>query len=1359
MSGQGRPICKLALDRKLFAQFSSELIALRLCALVICCFFLHSLVFTSFSKADELEAPNIQASQSLPAESVVPSAELSRQVNVQIAWGGTTAEPWRGSIELSDGQFSNMRLLGLDADQPGSFVALPDKRRILISPRFPNRYSGLELTASGDLDDTIKVEIWKGTEKPRPLIISLGDLQAGKGQTVQLEDGQSLRMARSAGDELQVRFHRDSLVFTPGEEARIDVVANVLGEKPNSTLQARFRLRAADRDVAEGHDLTDFWTRDDPHLWTETEQLVVDNTGTAPPLRNVAIPIPSEEGVYDLLIDVERSSLISTLPPRPPIAQRKIQFVVVNTRKPPSNLGGGQPTLVDEFNPADRKWQLPQLNLRPRTWSNVPPQKPWRHRNAAWTRLATGGWIAYPLPNSIANVPHMLDIELPPEYPQNIAISIMERNGDGELVPISLDSGVIVGDPDLTLPNVSMPSAVTRHQLVFWPRTTSPIVLIANRQASGDIAFGRLRLEVFKQGLPSASPAPNHLQQSHRKRFATIDRPTLRRVFLAPDAIDRSDPKSKFGFDDWLSYFRAANRLIAYLRFAGYDGVTVSIASEGSSLFPSKHLLPTPKHDRGVYANSAQDPFRKDVVEMFLKMFDREGLQFIPSLEFSTPLPELEQQLARERDQPGISQGIELMSTLGQRGSEIATTKRGEMPYYNPLDTRVQTAINNVINEVLDRYGKHESFAGLNLSLSPNTFTQLPDITWPFDDRSQQQFSDQLNSESTDELTVAEGDAQPLRSQIQQAMTKAPSPLVERWLQWRSDQLTEFYRGIGDRVQNQTGHPLYLSTARLSKSMPWQRHLRPSLPQSNTVHLAMLDLGIDVPAIANDPNIRVLHPYHIAPLSELRSQAVNLRVADDEVQDYFQHANSAAHFVFDSESWNVPDFAELGPFESAARIHTQFSPSGSEARQPFAASLATHDDRILFEGGQAIVMGQEHATRAYFEVFRQLPDIAFDDVELEGATPVVVRTATTEDDERYFYFVNSSPWIARSLVEWTAPKGSSVVALGTQEFNPRTRIGQDESNATTVAVTVEPYGLVAFRFDHADVRLTACRTELGVLGVFEQLSEQYHQIASRTEQLSPYQGTEAEANFLVMNEGSHAKLLVDSSFEQPLNSGGWNAASGDGSSVLLDSEQPATGLTSVHMEAVRAKASVTSNVFDAPATRRLLMAVKLRTSTADATIPLRCQLLTSDPNYQPYADLSQEQMTTSFRTFLLPFSDVPGDPNLKMKLKLELIGPGEVWIDDIQLYDKWFHKNERKELQRLLYLAASQLGKGDMVSCYEELSGYWPRFLLRHVPPIKVATRTQTSQPQTSRPQTSRPQSKTSKFMDGMKRLVNPFRF
>ena len=61
------------------------------------------------------------------------------------------------------------------------------------------------------------------------------------------------------------------------------------------------------------------------------------------------------------------------------------------------------------------------------------------------------------------------------------------------------------------------------------------------------------------------------------------------------------------------------------------------------------------------------------------------------------------------------------------------------------------------------------------------------------------------------------------------------------------------------------------------------------------------------------------------------------------------------------------------------------------------------------------------------------------------------------------------------------------------------------------------------------------------------------------------------------------------------------------------------------------------------------------------------------------------------------------------------MGQGEVWVDDVQLFDLAFNAAELRALYKLITLADVTLQNGQVGDCMKLLDGYWPRFLAQHV--------------------------------------------
>ena len=82
----------------------------------------------------------------------------------------------------------------------------------------------------------------------------------------------------------------------------------------------------------------------------------------------------------------------------------------------------------------------------------------------------------------------------------------------------------------------------------------------------------------------------------------------------------------------------------------------------------------------------------------------------------------------------------------------------------------------------------------------------------------------------------------------------------------------------------------------------------------------------------------------------------------------------------------------------------------------------------------------------------------------------------------------------------------------------------------------------------------------------------------------------------------------------------------------------------------------------------------------------------------------------------MQFDDLPLDGLSQMRVRLDLMGAGEVWADDVQLFDLAFNESELRALYKLLTLADLNLQNGQVGDCMKLLNGYWPRFLMQNVP-------------------------------------------
>ena len=91
-------------------------------------------------------------------------------------------------------------------------------------------------------------------------------------------------------------------------------------------------------------------------------------------------------------------------------------------------------------------------------------------------------------------------------------------------------------------------------------------------------------------------------------------------------------------------------------------------------------------------------------------------------------------------------------------------------------------------------------------------------------------------------------------------------------------------------------------------------------------------------------------------------------------------------------------------------------------------------------------------------------------------------------------------------------------------------------------------------------------------------------------------------------------------------------------------------------------------------------------------------------------------IATTWSQYIVQFDDLPLDGLSQMRVRVDLMGAGEVWADDVQLFDLAFNETELRALYKLLTLADLNLQNGQVGDCMKLLDGYWPRFLMQNVP-------------------------------------------
>src|SRR4029079_14343811 len=135
--------------------------------------------------------------------------------------------------------------------------------------------------------------------------------------------------------------------------------------------------------------------------------------------------------------------------------------------------------------------------------------------------------------------------------------------------------------------------------------------------------------------------------------------------------------------------------------------------------------------------------------------------------------------------------------------------KQGVAPYYNPLNPRVQAAIQMTVHELVERYGDDPSFAGVAVQLSADGWMQLPGVEGPYDDDTIARF------ERAAKLRVPGNGPNRFSERAQFLTGEAQAP----WLQWRARVMAELHRSLArDICLKKPEARLYLAGAQMFES-------------------------------------------------------------------------------------------------------------------------------------------------------------------------------------------------------------------------------------------------------------------------------------------------------------------------------------------------------------------------------------------------------------------------------------------------------------------------------------------------------------------------------------------------------------
>ena len=1183
---------------------------------------------------------------------------------LRFTWGGGESKAWTGAIKFLGAEILNPEVLGFSRDS-ASFAKF-QKNQVIIRQAAPSTFEGFDVDVLGPPDSKIVVEVTEQGGEPVRREFAVSKISVQDQVFVIDQQGNRLSIARSAQDFIQFRSDRRHMVFEPGEDFEFEFRAWQLRQK-NQNSVCSIDVRTA---------------RQNKLCATSTAtQLQFDHLNSTPFVAH-KISVPNQEGVYNLRLQIASASTDALrFTRRQESIVREIQFVVIDPNR--RHTSTAQKRLIKEIGPDDMRSSIvpQQLNHFSRMVgirnSNTSPGNFLIDREQKSVTLPVGGWQAIPI--SIGDTANqcVVEIDYPAGHEMALGCSILQTDANGQVPNFGAESGLKIPS---SVGSINHTQESSTHRFAFWPEKERVFLLLANRDQKSECQYQRIRVYSVLQRRGQDTPKSN---VGKRKQMVFYEQPLFAENFSSHQHHDQQFGQS---ITDWQTFLTGVRRTAGYLRENGASGAFINVFGEGSALTPLDTVSSSPRYDSGAFSSYGHDPVRKDVVELIYRVFDAEGLVFVPVMTFDHRMAGIEF---------GNASGYQL---INNRQEVVDTESADTLPVYNPLDSAVQQTVNQTIAEFASRYRSKPSYKGIAVICRPDTYTLLPGS----------------NMAGYDKTTLQEfwkWKTQSNRYAEKHVADVFRSENYSDWLQWRSLQMSNWYRQMARIVApERSGAKLYLAFVDLFRNEEIASVLSPSLHRSADIGQAMTRLGLDPNLGSESDEIVLMQPGRFAPMHALVSKkSETVANANSAVSNWFASGRYPTNLFMQRSAWARFEKLEGSGYfskqEQPLLRLQQLSLGAFWNRERFARALLDSDSRMLVDGGILLNTALDDGLKEFAEVFSSLPDKPFTDVShrrlKDQRHPVAVRFYR-QGSNIFVYCVNASPWASTVNFDFLGDANwlSQIEMLGHTNSESIIR-NSDQSMQTEVPA----FGLVGFRCDNSSLRITGFDYSFPQ-EAHNELKDSYYRLRSR---------------LIASGNAKDIGVLNNPGFELGAQTG-WNSGVPEGSKVAAKNINAYQGKTCLKIDNVgRSSLWVRSNSFAPPVTGRLSISVWMRTDDQSNQPPLRISVESNDPNSSYYrfaelgslvADKRLNQVTTNWKRYAVHFDDLPQESVSSMRIGFDMMGPGQVLIDEVQVYDRWLDEKDLKAMTQIFASVGPMMKQQEKLEqCRQILNSYWPQFL------------------------------------------------
>jgi hypothetical protein len=667
---------------------------------------------------------------------------------------------------------------------------------------------------------------------------------------------------------------------------------------------------------------------------------------------------------------------------------------------------------------------------------------------------------------------------------------------------------------------------------------------------------------------------------------------------------------------------------------------------------------------------------------------------------------------------------------------------------YNPLNPDVREAMKRKVTQALAQFRGHPSDAsikpGILIRLGPGpTLLGTPDTG--LDDLTFDRFVRESFSAETARRVPGSSETDPDRFTVRSRYLAGVGRMP--WLTWRSKAIATLYTDLAEAAREALpGVVLAVVTPGLDDGpagLEARRVDRAGLAPSQ----AWRSVGLDLqawPTIGNAPPIfrgvvlsadalgrdLATSPDLDALVAARPQRGLLLSIQEDSA------LNASANAQIDEPAGTSVPTQASAESSRPARLSANVTPKSQSsdgsnqaiwmsamptgdclnADELLGHAIAAYDAHWVFLADRT-VFGHEDKIRRFSSVLRALPAWAAvppSAVTEPASKPFGVTVRRMADQaQTYLEFTNDSPYPIRLAALVDAPAAAPIDDLGRNlRLSPLV-----ERGGRNLVLDLLPYGVSAIRVGAPRVELSAI-TPYPSEPVMASMQARFNELSTQLARLNHGLATRAavppNASFEPGNEpdanAPPADKRADAELSGPNSTGpaGWKIDSkvASAGSIAIDADHPQQGQGSLRLTTKTAPASVVSEVFVPDVQSSLEIQVYFRAAVPGAKVRVWVE---GESAGKPYVRRTELSVSTAWEPRAVRASDIPAAGLEQARLRFEMLTPGTLWIDDLQIRGETSSRPARLNAQRTL-LAALQAYREQRYADFARLAGsHWIR--------------------------------------------------